>query len=59
MMVSRLLTAVFAALLALPAVAENGVSEHKIIIGQSAAFSGPQRNWAYSCMQAQKPTSIT
>jgi len=41
MMVSRLLTAVFAALLAMPAVAENGVSEHKIIIGQSAAFSGP------------------
>jgi len=41
MMASKLLTAVFAALLALPAVAENGVSEHKIIIGQSAAFSGP------------------
>lgn len=41
MMVSRLLTAVFAAMLAMPAVAENGVSEHKIIIGQSAAFSGP------------------
>jgi ABC-type branched-subunit amino acid transport system substrate-binding protein len=41
MMASKLLTAVFAALLAMPAVAENGVSEHKIIIGQSAAFSGP------------------
>ncbi|MFD1155975.1 ABC transporter substrate-binding protein [Undibacterium aquatile] len=41
MMASKLLTAVFAALLALPAIAENGVSEHKIIIGQSAAFSGP------------------
>lgn len=41
MMASRLLTAVFAAMLAMPAVAENGVSEHKIIIGQSAAFSGP------------------
>lgn len=41
MMVSKLLTALFAALLALPAIAENGVSEHKIIIGQSAAFSGP------------------
>ncbi|MBC3929336.1 ABC transporter substrate-binding protein [Undibacterium sp. CY21W] len=40
-MASKLLTAVFAALLAMPAVAENGVSEHKIIIGQSAAFSGP------------------
>ncbi|MBC3812765.1 ABC transporter substrate-binding protein [Undibacterium aquatile] len=40
-MASKLLTAVFAALLALPAIAENGVSEHKIIIGQSAAFSGP------------------
>ncbi|MBK1891101.1 ABC transporter substrate-binding protein [Undibacterium sp. 14-3-2] len=40
-MASKLLTAVFAALLAMPAAAENGVSEHKIIIGQSAAFSGP------------------
>lgn len=41
MMASKLLTALFVALLAMPAVAENGVSEHKIIIGQSAAFSGP------------------
>lgn len=37
----KILSACFAVLAALPACAENGVTDHKITLGQSAAFTGP------------------
>ncbi|WP_338846461.1 ABC transporter substrate-binding protein [Massilia sp. W12] len=38
---TRIFSAVVGLLAALPSFAENGVTERKIILGQSAAFSGP------------------
>lgn len=38
---SRLLVSAAAASLAIPAFADVGITDHKIILGQSAAFSGP------------------